>query len=153
MSSGLFKMLPTKYNPVGWGYTRPSRTELISSTISQLLWQRLSFWSSVSLLGTNFAQIFRIFSSSRMIVCTVPTLTSNCALIVSGQSTLMYWLPYSSHTSHHPSQTLCLPWISYATQKMMLDSCKMLQKQSEAFHEFLWHFSKFKTEFYCISFF
>ena len=44
----------------------------------------------------------------------------------------MYWLPYSSHTSHHPSQTPCLPWISYATQKLMLDSCKMLQKQSEA---------------------
>ena len=33
-----------------------------------------------------------------------------------GQATLMYWLPYSSHTSHHPSQTPCLPWISYATQ-------------------------------------
>ena len=33
-----------------------------------LSWQRLSF---------------RIFSSSRIIVCTVPTLTSNCALIVS----------------------------------------------------------------------
>ena len=29
----------------------------------------------------------------------------------------MYWLPYSSHTSHHPSQTLCFHWISYATQK------------------------------------
>ena len=29
----------------------------------------------------------------------------------------MYWLPYSSHTSHHPSQTPCLPWISYDTQK------------------------------------
>ena len=29
----------------------------------------------------------------------------------------MYWLPYSSHTSHHPSQTPYLPWISYATQK------------------------------------
>ena len=40
---------------------------------------------------------------------------------------------------HHPSQTPCLPWISYATQKLMLDSCKMLQKQSEAFHTFLWH--------------
>ena len=52
----------------------------------------------------------------------------------------MYWLPYSSHTSHHPSQTPCLPWISYGTQKLMLDSCKMLQKQSEAFHTFLWHF-------------
>ena len=33
----------------------------------------------------------------------------------------------------------------------MLDSCKMLQKQSEEFHTFLWHFSKFKTEPYCIS--
>ena len=51
----------------------------------------------------------------------------------------MYWLPYSSHTSHHPSQTPCLPWISDATQKLILDSCKMLQKQSEAFCTFLWH--------------
>ena len=42
-----------------------------------------SFWSSLSTLGTNFAQIFHIFSSSQIIVCTVPTLTSNCALIVS----------------------------------------------------------------------
>ena len=46
----------------------------------------------------------------------------------------MYWLPYSSQTSRHPSQTPCLPWISYATQKLMLDSCKMIKKQSEAFH-------------------
>ena len=52
----------------------------------------------------------------------------------------MYWLPYSSHTSHHPSQTPCLPWISYPTQKLMLDSNKMLQKQSESFYTFLWHF-------------
>ena len=50
---------------------------------------------------------------------------------------MVHWLPYSSHTSHHPSQTLCLP---YVTQKLMLDSCKMVQKQSEAFHTFLWHF-------------
>ena len=39
----------------------------------------------------------------------------------------MYWLSYSSHTSHHPSQTPCLPWISYATQKLMLNSCKMVK--------------------------
>ena len=52
----------------------------------------------------------------------------------------MFWLPYSFHTSHHPSQAPCLPWISYATQKLMLDSCQMLQKQSEAYHTFLWHF-------------
>ena len=63
--------------------SRTVRSELISSTISLLSWQRLSFWSSLSTLGTNFAQIFRIFSSSRIIVCTVTTLTSNCARIVS----------------------------------------------------------------------
>ena len=70
-----------------------------------------------------------------------------------GQSTLVFGLPYSFHTSHHPSQTPCLPWIFYAAQKLMLDSWKIVQKQSEAFHMFLWHFSNFKTEFYCISFF
>ena len=52
----------------------------------------------------------------------------------------MYWFPYSPHPSHHPSQTPCLLWISYATQKLMLDSCKMVEKQSEAFHTFLWYF-------------
>ena len=40
----------------------------------------------------------------------------------------MYWLPYFSHTSHHPSQTPCLPWISYDTQKLMLHACKMIRK-------------------------
>ena len=59
----------------------------------------------------------------------------------------MYWLPYSSHTSNHSSQNPCLPWISYATQKLMLDSCRILQKQSEAFHTFLWHFYEFKQNF------
>ena len=49
----------------------------------------------------------------------------------------MYWLPYSSHASHHPSQTPCLPGISYATQKLMFDSCKMVEKQSEEFNRFL----------------
>ena len=45
----------------------------------------------------------------------------------------MYSLPYSSHTYHHP-------WISFGTQKLMLHSCKMVEKQSEAFYTFLWHF-------------
>ena len=50
---------------------------------------------------------------------------------------LVYWLPYSSH---NPSQTPYLPWISYATQKLRLDSCKMVEKQSAAFHTLLRHF-------------
>ena len=88
--------------------SRTAGSELISLTISLLLWQRLSFRFSLSTLGTK---IFCIFSSSQIIVCTVPTLTSNCALLdgpyprnsLFGQSTLVYWLPYSSHTSHYPS--------------------------------------------------
>ena len=46
---------------------------------------------------------------------------------------LVYWLSYSSHTSHPPSQTPCLPWISNDTQKLMLDSCKIIQKHSIRF--------------------
>ena len=64
----------------------------------------------------------------------------------------MYWLPYSSHTSHPPSQTPCLPSMSYFTQKLMLDSCKMLQNSLKHSIRFCGIFSKFKTEFYCISF-
>ena len=59
----------------------------------------------------------------------------------------MNWLPYSSHTSHHLSQTPCFPLISYVTQKLMLDSCKIVEKQSEEFHTFLRHFPKFKHNF------
>ena len=36
-------------------------------------------------------------------------------------------LPYSSHTSHPPSKTPCLPRISFATQKLKLDSCQMVE--------------------------
>ena len=61
---------------------------------------------------------------------------------------MVYWLPYSSNTSHNPSQTPCLPWISYATQKLMLDSCKMVEKQSEALHTFLWHFFQVWNNFF-----
>ena len=42
-------------------------------------------------------------------------------------------------STHYPSQTPCLPWISYATQKQMLDSYKMVKKQFEAFHNFIAH--------------
>ena len=50
-----------------------------------------------------------------------------------------------------PRSTTYLPWISYATQKLMLDTCKKSSlKHSICFSSI---FSKFKTEFYCISFF
>ena len=59
----------------------------------------------------------------------------------------MYWLLYSSHTSHHPSQTPCLPWIFYATQELTLDSWKMAEKKSEPFHTFVTFFPSLKQNF------
>ena len=92
-------------------------------------------WNS-SPLQSNFLRL--------QCTCTVPTTSGRpheSPLVWACQwpSSQPLSSPQLSHnTSHHPSQTPCLPWISYATQK--LDSCKMLQKQSEAFHTFLWHF-------------
>ena len=78
----------------------------------------------------------------------------NCALIVSIDTRRSLSMKFfiwpinsgvlTSQTSHHPSQTPCLPWISYATQKLVLDSCKMVEKHSEAFNTFLWHFPSLK---------
>ena len=42
----------------------------------------------------------------------------------------------SETRDYHP----CLPWISYATKKLILDSCNMVEMQSDAFHTFLLHF-------------
>ena len=39
-----------------------------------------------------------------------------------------------------PTPLIILHRISYATQKLMLDLCKMVEKHSEAFYMFLWHF-------------
>ena len=44
---------------------------------------------------------------------------------------------YSFHTFHHPSPTPCLPWISYATQKLILDSCKMVAFFPSLKHNFI----------------
>ena len=61
------------------------------------------------------------------------------------------WTPLKpQHSNPNPLTSLFLPHLtiphrlpafleSYATQKLMLDSCKMVEKQSEAFHTFLWH--------------
>ena len=150
--------------------TRASRTagsKLISSTISLLSWQRVSFWSSQSTLGTNFAQIFRIFCSSRIIVWTVPTLTLNCALIVSIDARrflsmkIFIWpinsvvltsllLPHfsSSLTDSLPSWNLLCH--SKTDARFMQDGPKAdwsIPYVSVAF------FFKVKTEFYCILFF
>ena len=113
-------------------------------TWSNSLWQGWNCWLVHCPDGNATDPIWRVLASSNGISCWTP-LNLN---IVTLTRTLNLW-PINSGllTSLHPSQTLCLPCISYATQKLMLDSFKMLQKQSEAFHTFLWPFSKFKTDF------
>ena len=59
----------------------------------------------------------------------------------------MYWLPYSSHTSHQTSQTPCLTWISYATQKLMLDPCKMVKNSLKHSIRFCGIFPSLKQNF------
>ena len=117
------------------------------SSWSNSLWQGWVCGLVHSPGGNATDSIWRVLASSSGISFWTPLKPqhSNPNPKPFGQSTLVYWLPYSTHTSHHPSQTPCLPWISYATQKLMLDSFKMVEKQSEAFHTFLWHFSMFKT--------
>ena len=59
----------------------------------------------------------------------------------------MYWLPYSSHTCNHPSQTPCLPWIFYDTQKLIANSCKMVENSVKYSIRFCGIFFKFKQNF------
>ena len=135
--------------------------------LSLLSWQRLSFWSSLSTLGTNFAQIFHIFSSSRITDCTVPTVTSNCALIVSidtRQSLSMKFFIWPINSGVLTS--LLLPHLSSSLTDSLafLESlmplknwCSIYARWSKSSLKHSIHFcgifSKFKTEFYCISFF
>ena len=109
---------------------------------SNSLWQGWS-WGLVHCPGGNATDpIWRVLTSSYGISSWTPLkpqhsnpnpnpnhLPINCGVLTS------LLLPHLSS-----SLTDCLPWISYASQKLMLDSYKMVQKQSEAYHMFLCHF-------------
>ena len=97
LGSGRASMLPTG-DSVSWSLGRSSRSSFHRRSPEHQELQDLN-WSAQpspcyhddastsdilwAPLGKNFEQIFRIFSSSRIIECTVPTLSWNCALIIS----------------------------------------------------------------------
>ena len=58
----------------------------------------------------------------------------------------------SSHTSHHPSQTPCLPCMSYALKNWCSVHGRCSKNSLKHCIHFCSIFSKFKTEIYCISF-
>ena len=104
---------------------------------SNSLWQGWSCGLVYCPGGNVIDPIWKVLTSSDEISSWTPLVTLTLTLwpINTG-----VWFPYSFRTSHRPSQTPCLPWISYATQKLMLASCKIVEMQSEALHTFLWHF-------------
>ena len=159
LRSGRACMLPLR-NSVSWSLGHSSRSsfhrrspeyqELRDLNWSArpfflLSWQGISFWSSLSTLGTNFGEIFSIFSSSPIIVCTFPTLTSKLCTYclypwnsLFGQSTLVFLtsllLPHlsSSLTDSLPSLNLLCHsknWCSIHAKSSLKHSIR-----------FLWHF-------------
>ena len=115
----------------------------------------------------KLAKIFCIFSSSWIIVCTVPPLTSNCALIVSidtrrSLSTKFFIWPTNSGVL----TSLLLPHLSSPLTDSLPSLNLLCHSKTHARfmqngRKAVWSipyvsvafFSKFKTEFYCISFF
>ena len=99
--------------------------------------------------------------SCRLMHCPAGNATDSISRVLASSEGIFSWTPLKTqHSNHNPNplanqlwsidfltpptpliipQTHCLSWISYATQKLMLHSCKMVQKQPEAFHTFLWY--------------
>ena len=104
--------------------------------------------------GNATDPIWRVLASSDRISSWTPLKPLHSNPIPNPLANQLWCIDFLTPSTHHPSQTPYLPWISYATQKLMLDSCKMVEnslKHSIRFCGII--FSKFKTEFYCISFF
>ena len=102
---------------------------------SNSLWQG---WSCglVHCPGGNATDpIWRVQASSDGISSWTPLKTQHsipCWLLFQREPNSDVLTFYSFLTSLHPSQTPWHPWISYATQKLMLDSCKMLQNMKHS---------------------
>ena len=102
---------------------------------SNCLWQG---WSCglVHCPGENATDpIWRVLTSSDGISCWTPLKPQHSNPNPNPLANQLWCIDFLT-----PSTPLIIPHrISYPTQKLILDSCKMLQKQSEAFHTFLWH--------------
>ena len=108
---------------------------------SNTLWQR---WSCglVHCPGGNATDpIWRVLASSQGISCWTPLKPKHRNHNRNPLANQLWCIDFLTP----PTPLIILPWISYATQKLMLDSCKMVEKQSEAFHRFLWHFFQVKN--------
>ena len=109
---------------------------------SNSLWQRWSCGLVRCPTGNAIDPIWRVLASSDRIYSWTP-LKPQYSKPNPNRMANQFWCidclttPTPRIIPHrHP----CIPWISYATQKLMLDLCKTVENQSEAFHTFLWHF-------------
>ena len=117
---------------------------------SNSLWQGLSCWLVHCYGGNATDPIWTALASSLGISFWTPLKPQHRN---PNPNPLANWLPYSSYTSHHPLQTPCLLWISYATKNWCLIHASCSKSSLKYSIRFSGIFSKLKTEFYCISFF
>ena len=140
LRQSLFHLLNCLITEQGLDYRETEELSWYLS-VSNSLWQRWSCRLVHCTGGNATGPIWRVLASSLRIFCWTPLKPqhSNLSLtlwpIKSGVLTSLL-LP---HLSSSLTDSL-LSWISYATQKLMIDSCKMVEKQSESFHTFLWNF-------------
>ena len=103
--------------------------------------------------GNATDQIWRVLASSDRISSWTPLKPQHSNPNPNPLANLVYWLSYSSHTSHHPSQTPCLSWIlchSKTDARFMQDAPKAVWSIPYIFVEF---FPSLKQNFiaYCSS--
>ena len=71
--------------------------------------------------GNTTNPIWKVLASSQGISSWSPLKPQHSKPNRLANQLCLYWLLYFSHTSHHPSQTPCLPWMSYATDARFME--------------------------------
>ena len=119
-------------------------------------WQEWSFGLVYCLSGNAFDPIWRVHASSDGISSWTPLKPQHTNPNTNPNPKPLANQLWCTNFLTPPTPLIIphrFPVFLESLMPLMPDSFKMLQKQSEAFHMFLCHFSKFKTEFYCTSFF
>ena len=105
--------------------------------------------------------------SCGLVHCSDGNATDPIWRVLASSDGISSWTPLKpQHSNPKPkpnplaNQLWCIDFLTRPTPLIIahrlpafLESLMPFKKQSEAIHMFLWHFFKFKTEFYCIAFF
>ena len=102
---------------------------------SNTLWQGWNCGLVYCPGGNATDPIWRVLASSQGISCWTPLKPQHSNPNPNPLANQIWWVDFL--TTPIP---LIIPYRFPATQKLMLDSCKMVEQQSEEYHTFLWYF-------------